>query len=62
MCLPDYIYGLILIDSLRDATAPGAADPADNAVRRKPRTIYRPRSKICPIALADADNVVPAGA
>ncbi len=61
MCLPDYIYGLILIDSLRDASAQDAAGSADNAARRKPRTIFRPRPKIFPTAL-DADNVIPAGA
>jgi hypothetical protein len=62
MCLPDYIYGLILIDSLWDVAMQDVIVSADNAVRRKPRTIYRPRSKIFPTALADADNVVPAGA
>jgi hypothetical protein len=62
MCLPEYIYGLILIDSLRDAAVHDAAGLIGNASRRKPRVIYRPRPKLFPTALTDADNVVPAGA
>ncbi len=61
MCLPDYIYGLILIDSLRDVAAQDAAGSIDNAARPKPRMIFRPRPEIFSTAL-DADNVVPAGA
>lgn len=62
MCLPDYIYGLILIDSLRDVAMQDVIVCADNVARRKPSTIYRPWSKMFPTALTDADDVVPAGA
>jgi hypothetical protein len=62
MCLPEYIYGLILIESLRDAVVPDETGSVGNASRRKPRAIYRPRPKLFPTALTDADNVVPAGA
>jgi len=62
MCLPDYIYGLILIDSLGDNAAQAAARSADDVARRTSRVTYRPRRKIFPTDHADADNVVPAGA
>ena len=62
MCLPDYIYGLILMESLGDEAAQGTAGSANNAAHRKLRTIYRPQEKRFPIELIDTDNVVAAGA
>jgi hypothetical protein len=62
MCLPDYVYGLILIESLGDEAALGTIHCTDSSGGRKPRTIYRPPVKILPTDYAEADNVVPAGA
>ena len=62
MCLPDYVYGLILIESLRNEVAQDRAGSADHSVRRKLRTIYRSQPKRIPTDLIDADNVVAAGA
>ena len=62
MCLPDYVYGLILIESLGDEAALGTAGSANNAARRKLRTIHRPQEKRFPTELIDTDNVVAAGA
>jgi hypothetical protein len=62
MCSPDYIYGLLLIESLGDEAAQDKARSADNPVRRKLRTIYRPWQKRYPAELIDTDTVVAAGA
>jgi hypothetical protein len=62
MCLPDYVYGLILIESLGDEAALGTIHCTDSSGGRKPRTIYRQPVKILPTDYAEADNVVPAGA
>ena len=61
MCLPDYVYGLILIESLGEA-ALGTIRRMDSSRGQKPRTIYRPPVKIFPTDYAEADNVVAAGA
>jgi hypothetical protein len=61
MCLPDYVYGLILIESLGEA-ALGTIRRTDSSRGRKPGTIYRPPVKIFPTAYAKADDVVAAGA
>jgi len=62
MCLPDYVYGLILIESLGDEAALGMIHRTDSSRGQKPRTIYRPPVKIFPTAYAEADNVVAGGA
>jgi hypothetical protein len=62
MCLPDYVDGLILIESLGDEAAQGTARSPDNSAYRKLRTIYRRQEKIFPTGLIGADNLVPAGA
>jgi hypothetical protein len=62
MCMPDYIYGLILIDSLGNEAAPSAARLPDHIARRKSRSIWPPREKKFPTGPADADNVAAAGA
>ena len=62
MCLPDYVYGLILIESLGDEAALGMIHRTDSSRGQKPRTIYRPPVKIFPTDYAEADNVVAGGA
>jgi len=46
MCLPDYVYGLILIESLGDEAALGMIHRTDSSRGQKPRTIYRPPVKL----------------
>ena len=62
MCLPDYIYGLILIESLGHEGEQNALRSPDHAISRNSRTIWRRREKKFPTGLTDADNVVAAGA
>ncbi|MDB5603331.1 MAG: hypothetical protein JWP25_231 [Bradyrhizobium sp.] len=59
MCSPDYIYGLLLIESLEDEAAQDKARSADNPVRRKLRTIYRPWQKRYPAELIDILSLPP---
>jgi hypothetical protein len=60
--MPDYIYGLILIESLGHEVAQTALRSPDHAISRKSRTIWPPREKNSPTYPGDADNVVAAGA
>jgi hypothetical protein len=62
MCVPDYIYGLILIESLGHEAEKNAFRSPDHAISRKSRTIRPPREKNFPTYPGDADNVVAAGA
>jgi hypothetical protein len=60
--MPDYIYGLILIESLGHQAEPKALGSPGYAARRKSRAIWRPAEKKLPTYPGDADNVVAAGA
>jgi hypothetical protein len=60
--MPDYIYGLILIESLGHEAAQNAFRSPDPAVSRQSRTIRRPREKNFPTCPGDADNIAAAGA
>jgi hypothetical protein len=62
MCMPDYIYGLILIESLGHEAAQHALRSPDPAISWKSRTIRPPREKNFPTYPGDADNVAAAGA
>jgi hypothetical protein len=62
MCLPEYVYGLILIESLGGEIRPSVADSVDNTSRRKLKATYRPPRKILAANFGDAENTVPAGA
>jgi hypothetical protein len=43
--MPDYIYGLILIESLGHEAEQNALRSPDHAISRKSRTIWPPREK-----------------
>jgi hypothetical protein len=45
MCLPEYVYGLILIEGLGDEARPSLTNSADNASGRKSKAIYIRRGK-----------------
>jgi hypothetical protein len=61
MCFPDYVYGLLLIESLGDEAAQDMARSTDNPVRRKFRKFQRQWEKRFPAKLIDTDTVVVAG-
>jgi hypothetical protein len=43
MCMPEYLYGLILIDSLEGKSARGAAPPVSSSFQGERETILAPR-------------------
>jgi hypothetical protein len=63
MCMPEYLYGLILIDSLEGKSARGAAHPANGFLQREGEAILAPRREEKSTAIpTGAGNIAPAGA
>jgi len=63
MCMPEYLYGLILIDSLEGKSTRGAACPANGLLHREGEAIRAPRGQEKSTAIpTGAGNLVPAGA
>jgi hypothetical protein len=61
--MPEYLYGLILIDSLERQAAGGAAGPQDGTLQRGWEAISRPRrEKKSRTILPDTGSLAPAGA
>jgi hypothetical protein len=60
--MPDYVYGLILIESLGHEAKPNALRSHEYAARRKSIAFWRPAEKKLPTCPGDADNVAAAGA
>jgi hypothetical protein len=63
MCMPEYLYGLILIDSLEGKSARGATRPANGFFQRESEAILAPRREEKSTAIpTGAGNLAPAGA
>jgi hypothetical protein len=63
MYMPEYLYDLILIDSLEGETARGAARSPDSSFQRGRGVIPSPRrEKKSRTIFSDAGSLVPAGA
>jgi hypothetical protein len=63
MCMPEYLYGLILIDSLEGNSTRGAGRPANGFLRRESEAIHAPRGQEKSTAIpTGAGNLAPAGA
>jgi hypothetical protein len=63
MCMPEYLYGLILIDSLEGQSTRGAVHPGNGFLQREsePIRVRRGQEKSTAIP-AGAGNLAPAGA
>jgi hypothetical protein len=63
MCMPEYLYGLILIDSLEGNSTRGVAPPANGFLQREGEAIRAPRRQEKSTAIpTGAGNLAPAGA
>ena len=61
MCMPEYLYGLILIGSLEGEAARGAARSIDSS-RERETSLSPRREKKSRTMPSDAGSLVPAGA
>jgi hypothetical protein len=63
MCMPEYLYGLILIDSLEGQSARGAAPAVNGSFQGEGETIRAPRREgKFKTTRSGAGNLAPAGA
>jgi hypothetical protein len=62
MCMPEYLYGLILIDSLEGKSTRGPAPPANGFLQREGEAIRAPREQKSTAIPTGAGNLAPAGA
>ena len=63
MCVPEYLYGLILIDSLEGRSTRGAVPSANGFLQREGEAIRAPRRQEQSTAIpTGAGNLAPAGA